>query len=114
MLADTYLHAVPEDSRVRRGNYLSEDMITEDRLARIRALNEIATLRTQSLAQMAIAWVLRDERVTSVLLGASSVAQLEQNVAALDRLGFNEAELREIDRYAAEGRINIWSASSSA
>ena len=113
MLSDTDLHGVPEDARVRRGNYLSEDMITEDRLERIRALNEIASRRGQSLAQMAIAWVLRDERVTSALLGASSVPQLEQNVAALDRLEFNEVELREIDRYAAEGRINIWSASSS-
>jgi L-glyceraldehyde 3-phosphate reductase len=87
-------------------------MITEENLARVRALNEIARQRGQSLAQMAIAWVLRDPRVTSALLGASSVQQLEQNVAALERLDFDPGELEEIDRHAAEGGVNIWAASS--
>ena len=81
-------------------------------LARIRALNEIAAGRGQSLAQMALAWVLRDERVTSALIGASSVAQLEDNVAAIDRLGFTDDELAEIDRHATDSSINIWAASS--
>ncbi len=75
-------------------------------------MNEIATARGQSLAQMAIAWALRDERVTSALLGASSVEQLEQNVAALQRLDFTAAELESIDRYATEGGVNLWAASS--
>jgi L-glyceraldehyde 3-phosphate reductase len=79
----------------------------------VRALNDIAQQRGQSLAQMAIAWVLRDPRVTSALLGASSVQQLEQNVAALERLDFDPGELEEIDRYATEGQINIWAASST-
>jgi L-glyceraldehyde 3-phosphate reductase len=112
LLTNRYLDGVPEDSRVRRGNYFSEDMLTEDNLARVRKLNEIAQGRGQSLAQMAIAWVLRDPRITSALLGASSVRQLEQNVAALDRLDFEPGELEEIDRYAAEGGVNIWAASS--
>src|SRR5215831_12975930 len=86
LLTDRYLHGVPEDSRVRAGNYLAEEMVSEENLERVRALNEIAAARGQSLAQMAIAWTLRDERVTSALVGASSIAQLEANVAALDRL----------------------------
>ena len=88
-------------------------MLTEENLARVRALNEIAQRRGQTLAQMAIAWVLRDPRVTSALIGASSVEQLEQNVAALDNLEFDAAELEEIDRYAEEGNVNIWAPSSS-
>jgi L-glyceraldehyde 3-phosphate reductase len=112
LLTNRYLNGVPEDSRVRIGTYLQESMISEENLARVRALNEIAERRGQSLAQMAIAWVLRDPRVTSALLGASSVAQIEQNVAALDRLDFDSSELAEIDRYATEGSINIWAASS--
>jgi L-glyceraldehyde 3-phosphate reductase len=112
LLTNRYLNGVPEDSRVRRGNYLSEDMITEENLTRVRALNEIARQRGQSLAQMAIAWVLRDPRVTSALLGASSVDQLEQNVAALERPDFDPGELEEIDRHASEAGINIWAASS--
>jgi L-glyceraldehyde 3-phosphate reductase len=87
-------------------------MLTEDALAKIRALNEIAARRGQSLAQMAIAWVLRDPRVTSALVGASSVKQLEQNVAALDRLDFSDEELAEIDRYATDAQINLWARSS--
>ena len=112
LLTDRYLDGVPEDSRIRIGNYLGESMLSEENLARVRGLNEIAGRRGQSLAQMAIAWVLRDPRITSALLGASSVAQLEQNVAALDRLDFDPSELEEIDRYAIEGQINIWAASS--
>ncbi len=102
LLTNRYLDGVPEDSRMRMGNYLRESMLSEENLARVRALNEVAKRRGQSLAQMAIAWVLRDPRVTSALLGASSVAQLEQNVAALDKLDFDPAELEEIDRYAAD------------
>jgi L-glyceraldehyde 3-phosphate reductase len=114
LLTDKYLDGVPEDSRVKRGVALSEDMITEENLQRVRGLNEIARRRGQSLAQMAIAWVLRDQRVTSPLLGASSVEQLEQNVAALQRLDFEPGELEEIDRYAVEGGVNLWEGSSSA
>ena len=112
LLTNRYLNGVPEDSRIRIGNYLDESMLSEENLARMRALNEVAERRGQSLAQMAIAWVLRDPRITSALLGASSVRQLEQNVAALDRLDFEPGELEEIDRYATEGQVNIWAASS--
>jgi L-glyceraldehyde 3-phosphate reductase len=114
MLTDRYLDGIPEDSRMRVGEALAQNMLTDENLARARALNEIAARRGQSLAQLAIAWVLRDERINSALLGASSVAQLEQNVAALEHLDFTEDELAEIDRYASDGGINIWSASSNA
>ncbi len=113
LLTDRYLDGVPADSRVRAGNYFSEQMLSEENLGRVRALNEIAASRGQSLAQMAIAWALRDERVTSALLGASSVHQLEQNVAALERLDFTAEELAEIDRHAVEGDVNIWAQSSA-
>jgi L-glyceraldehyde 3-phosphate reductase len=113
MLTDKYLNGIPEDSRIRRGHYFSQDMITEENLNRIRGLNGVAGARGQSLAQLAIAWVLRDPRVTSALLGASSVRQLEQNVAALDNLEFDASELEEIDRHAVEGGINIWAQSSA-
>jgi L-glyceraldehyde 3-phosphate reductase len=108
MLSDRYLQGIPEDSRVRSGNYFSAEMLTEENLARVRALNEIAGRRGQTLAQLAIAWTLRDPRVTSALVGASSVEQLEQNVAALRRLDFDTEELAEIERYAQEGDINLW------
>ena len=88
--------------------------MTEENLVRVRALNEIAAGRGQTLAQLAIAWALRDRRVTSALLGASSVHQLEQNVAALERLDFSVDELANIDRYAQEGGINLWAAASNA
>ncbi|HWX73840.1 MAG TPA: L-glyceraldehyde 3-phosphate reductase [Solirubrobacteraceae bacterium] len=114
LLTDRYLHGIGEDSRVRRGNYFSADLLSEENMARVRALNEIAARRGQTLAQLAIAWVLRDARVTSALLGASSVAQLEQNVAALEHLDFDPEELAEIDTYAQEGAINLWAASSEA
>jgi L-glyceraldehyde 3-phosphate reductase len=113
LLTGKYLRGVPEDSRVRRGSAFSEDMLSEENMTKVRALNGIAERRGQTLAQMAIAWALRDERVTSALLGASSVAQLEENVAALERPDFEPAELEEIDRYAVEGELNIWKASSA-
>ncbi len=97
---------------MRIGNYFSTELLSEQNMAHVRALNEIAAGRGQSLAQLAIAWVLRDERVTSALLGASSAAQLEQNVAALARLDFGQDELDEIDRHAQEGGINLWAPSS--
>ena len=112
LLTDRYLRGIPEDSRRRIGEHFNERMLSEDNLARVRSLNEIATRRGQSLAQMAIAWVLRHPRVSSALLGASSVGQLEQNVAALDRLDFTLEELAEIDRLAVDGAINIWNGSS--
>ena len=114
LLTDKYLHGVPESSRVRSGGYFSERLLTEENLERVRALNEIAAGRGQTLAQMALAWVLRDPRVTSALIGVSSVEQLENNVAALERLDFDPDELREIDSYAQEGEINIWARSSQA
>jgi L-glyceraldehyde 3-phosphate reductase len=114
LLTDRYLDGVPEDSRVRRGEDFSEGMLTEDNLARVRALNTIAARRGQSLAQMAIAWVLRDPRVSSALVGASSVGQLEQNIAALEHLDFSPDELVEIDGYAVDGAINLWKRSSDS
>jgi L-glyceraldehyde 3-phosphate reductase len=113
MLSDRYLHGIPEGSRAARPSPLSPDMITDATLAKIRALNEIAAQRDQTLAQMALAWTLRDPRMTSTLAGASSVAQLEQNVAALDRLDFSHDELAEIDRHATDSGINIWAESSA-
>jgi len=114
MLTDKYLGGIPEGSRASRDGSLSPEQLNEQTLAKIRALNEIAVRRGQSLAQTALAWVLRDPRVTSALVGASSVAQLETNVAALDRLDFTDDELAEIDRYATESEINIWAESSRA
>jgi L-glyceraldehyde 3-phosphate reductase len=114
MLTDKYLNGVPEDSRVRRGQAFAENMVTPENIERAQALNEIAGRRGQTLAQMAIAWTLRDPRVTSALVGASSVSQLEQNVAALDTPDFDESELAEIDRSAVDGQINIWAKSSEA
>ena len=114
LLTDRYLDGIPADSRVSRGEAFDESLLSEENLARVRALNEIAARRGQSLAQLAIAWVLRDPRVSSALIGASSVRQLEQNVAALERLDFSDEELAEIERYAVEGEINIWASSSNA
>ena len=108
MLTDKYLDGVPEGSRATQGKSLSPDLLTDENLHHLRKLNEIARGRGQSLAQMALAWALRDARVTSVLIGASSVTQLEQNIAALDGLGFSDSELADIDRYAVEGGINLW------
>ncbi|MBA2631202.1 MAG: L-glyceraldehyde 3-phosphate reductase [Thermoleophilaceae bacterium] len=114
MLTDRYLNGIPEDSRAARDDSLSPDLLTEENLTRIRALHELATRRGQSLAQLALSWTLRDARVTSTLVGASSVEQLEQNVAALDRLDLEDQELAEIDRHALEGGVNLWAASSDA
>jgi L-glyceraldehyde 3-phosphate reductase len=112
LLTDRYLAGIPEGSRASRPGTIDRDQLNEATLAKVRALNELAARRGQSLAQLAIAWVLRDERVTSALLGASSVAQLEANVAALDNLEFVDDELAEIDRHATESGINLWEASS--
>jgi len=112
MLTDRYLDGIPEDSRASRHGSLSPDLINDQSLAKIRALNEIAARRGQTLAQLALAWTLRDPRVTSALIGASSVSQLEANVAALDKPDLTEEELAEIDQYATEADINIWAASS--
>jgi L-glyceraldehyde 3-phosphate reductase len=113
VLTDKYLHGIPEGSRASRESSLSPNLLTDETLAKVRALNEIAGRRGQSLAQMALAWTLRDPRVTSTLIGASSVEQLEANVAALERLEFTSDELAEIDRYATDSGINLWAASSS-
>src|SRR5580704_10663069 len=108
LLTDRYLNGVPQGSRASLGGSLTHDMLDEENLARVRALNEIARGREQSLAQMAIAWALRDPRVTSALIGASSVAQLEQNVRALDNLEFTSDEIAIIDRSAVDGGIDLW------
>jgi L-glyceraldehyde 3-phosphate reductase len=114
LLTAKYLNGVPEGSRASRsGSSLSADQLSEQNLVRVRALNDIARDRGQSLAQMALAWALRDERVTSVLVGASSVAQLEENVAAAGKATFSAEELAAIDRHSAESGINIWAASSA-
>jgi len=112
MLTDKYLHGIPEGSRADRPYSLSTSLLSEDALAKIRALNEIAARRGQTLAQLALAWVLRDPRVTSALVGASSVAQLEDNIAALRNLELSDEELEEIDRYATDSAINLWATSS--
>ncbi len=112
MLTDRYLDGIPADSRAAQGKSLSTDLLSEDNLDRVRALNDIAGRRDQSLAQLALAWALRDPRMTSVLIGASSVGQLEANVAALDNLELSADELTEIDRYAGEAGINLWARSS--
>jgi L-glyceraldehyde 3-phosphate reductase len=108
VLTDRYLHGIPEDSRAHEKSSLTEDMISDDILAHVRALTAIAERRGQSLAQMALAWALRDPRVTSLVAGASSVKQLEQNVQALDHLEFSADELAEIDRHAVESGIDLW------
>jgi L-glyceraldehyde 3-phosphate reductase len=100
LLTDRYLHGIPADSRVRTSVFLSEERLSEETMGRVRALDEIAGRRGQSLAQLALAWALRDPRVTSLVIGASSVGQLEDNIGALDNLAFTVEELREIDKYA--------------
>jgi L-glyceraldehyde 3-phosphate reductase len=112
MLTGKYLNGIPEGSRVSRDYSLTRDLLTDEALDKIRALNEIAGRRGQTLAQMALAWTLRDARVTSTLVGASSVRQLDENVAALDNLEFSDDELAEIDRFATDSGINIWASSS--
>jgi L-glyceraldehyde 3-phosphate reductase len=114
MLTDRYLNGIPEGSRACRNDSLSPDLLTDEVMAKVRALNEIAAGRGQTLAQMALAWTLRDARVTTTLVGASNVAQLEANVAAIDRLGFSADELAAIDRHATESDINLWASSSTS
>ena len=113
ILTDRYLNGVPAGSRATRNLSLSPDLLNEETLAKIRGLNEVAAARGQSLAQLAIAWVLRDARVTSALIGASSVEQLEANVAALDGPPLTSEELAEIDRWATESGVNLWARESA-
>jgi L-glyceraldehyde 3-phosphate reductase len=113
MLTAKYLDGIPEGSRASWPSSLSPDLLTEESLDKIRALNELAAERGQTLAQMALAWTLRDPRVTSALIGASSVDQLEENLAAVRRLDFSDDELAEIDRHATDSGINIWAQSGS-
>ena len=113
LLSDKYLDGIPEGSRARQGDSFDQSLLTDENLERVRALNEIASRRGQSLAQMAIAWALRDPRVTSALVGVSSVEQLDANLGALKRLDFSQEELAEIDRHAQDGDINIWAESST-
>ena len=108
LLTDRYLDGVPADSRAAQGKSLDQEMLSEENLAHVRALNDIAKARGQSLAQLALAWALRDERVTSVLVGASSVRQLDDNLAALDNLDFAADELGAIDEHAVSVGINLW------
>ncbi len=112
MLTDRYLEGIPEDSRAAQGKSLDPGLLTDQALAHIRHLDEIAHGRGQSLAQLALAWVLRDERVTSVLIGASSVAQLDDNLAVLDNLEISREELDAIEQDAVDSGINLWAASS--
>src|SRR5881394_2935556 len=108
MLSDKYLHGIPEGSRASRDGSLSQKLIDDEALAKIRALNEVAQRRGQSLAQLALAWTLRDPRITSTLVGVSSLEQLEANVATLHNLELSDDELAEIDRYATDSGINLW------
>jgi L-glyceraldehyde 3-phosphate reductase len=114
LLTDRYLDGVPADSRAAHEGSFSRDLLSEANLANARALREIARGRGQTLAQMALAWVIRDPRVASALIGASSVAQLDENLTALERLAFTGDELAEIDRFAVDGGVNLWVRSSTA
>ena len=114
MLTDKYLNGIPDDSRAAKDGSLKQSFLNEQNLDRIRNLRRIAQQRGQTLAQMALAWCLRDHRITSVLFGASSLEQLEDNVAALNNLQFSDDELNEIDRYAKDGDLNLWARSSQA
>ncbi len=114
MLTDKYLDGVPDGSRAAQGKSLSPDLLTEQNLTHIRALNDLAQSRGQTLAQLALAWILRDSRVTSALIGASSVTQLENSVGAVANLDFTDDELDAIDAHAVEGGINLWKGPSRA
>ena len=114
LLTDRYLDGVPEGSRASRDSSLSRDMLNEANLDHVRALREIARSRGQRVSQLALAWALRDPRVTSVLIGASSVAQLEENLAALDNLNFSADELEQIDRHAVDGGVDLWRGPSTS
>ncbi|MDB5703412.1 MAG: aldo/keto reductase [Sphingomonas bacterium] len=113
LLTSKYLNGVPTDARASKGGSLKQAMLSDDNIERIRALNAIAERRGQTLAQMAIAWVLRDPRVTAALIGARTVEQLDDSLDAVNRLGFDAAELAEIDRYAGDGGIDLWKVSST-
>jgi L-glyceraldehyde 3-phosphate reductase len=114
MLTDKYLGGIPAGSRASRHESLSPDLLSDEALERIRSLNEFALGRGQTLAQMALAWTLRDLRITSTVFGASSVEQLESSLGALEHLDFSPDELAEIDRHAIDSGINIWEGSSRA
>ncbi len=113
LLTDKYLNGVPSDARVARDGSFRKDMLSPENLERIRALNDIALRRGQTLAQMAIAWALRDPRVTSALIGARPVEQLDNSLGALDNLGFSVEELAAIDVHAVDGGTDLWRGSSS-
>jgi L-glyceraldehyde 3-phosphate reductase len=114
LLTDRYADGVPTGSRASRGGSFGRDLLTQQNLENVRGLRDIARSRGQTLAQMALAWTLRDPRVASALVGASSVEQLEQNLAALENVAFTSEELTEIDRFAVEGGVNLWAQSSNA
>lgn len=114
LLTTKYLDGIPQGSRASQAKSLSTDLLTPKNLDHVRALNEIAARRGQSLAQMAISWVLRDPRVTSALVGASSVAQLEDSLKAVENTSFDASELAEIDHHAVEGGINLWEEPSTS
>ena len=114
LLTDRYLGAIPQDSRAISGQEFSTSLLTETNLGRVRALGEVAQRRGQTLAQMALAWTLRDARVTSTLVGVSRIEQLEANLAALERPEFTPEELAEIDRHAVEAGVDIWASSSTS
>jgi L-glyceraldehyde 3-phosphate reductase len=113
MLTDKYLDGVPSGSRASENATLATAFLTDDNIARLRGLNDIATRRGQSLAQMAISWILRDPRVTSALIGASRWSQIDNSLGALENLDFSDEELAEIDVFAVEGGIDLWATSSS-
>jgi L-glyceraldehyde 3-phosphate reductase len=114
MLTDKYLHGIPEDSRAAKDGFLKRSFISDENVSRIRSLNEIAQSRGQTLAQMAIAWTLRDPRVTSALIGVRNVKQLEDSLGSLQKLDFTDEELGQIDQYAVDVGVNIWAESSSS
>jgi L-glyceraldehyde 3-phosphate reductase len=115
LLTDRYLDGIPPDSRVATGGAMSRDMLTDEAMTRVRALTAVAEARGQSLAQLALAWALRDPRMTSLVIGASSVTQLEANLAALDNLALSDDELAAIDKHAVdEDGVNLWAASSNS
>jgi L-glyceraldehyde 3-phosphate reductase len=114
LLSDKYLDGIPEGSRAVTGDSFDRRMLAEENLARVRALNDIAKRRGQTLAQMAVAWVLRDPRVTSALVGARDWSQLGNLLGALDYLDFTGEELTTIDEYAVDGSLNLWAASSES
>jgi L-glyceraldehyde 3-phosphate reductase len=114
MLTDRYLNGIPEGSRASKGTSLEKTLLSPENIAHIRALNRIAKKRDQTLAQLAIAWVLRDPRVTSALIGASSVKQLEDSLGAVSNTTFDDRELKAIDKHAVDGGINLWAGPSNA